>query len=763
MKNNMELIISVGRSRKETDWKQQRIMWADFISKLSVPVESTETQEEYFALTKSKQDNLKDVGGFIGGALKGGRRKSGIANRCLVTLDMDNIPAGQTDGILKRVASLGCAYVVYSTRKHTGYAPRLRVIIPTDRTVEADEYEPIARKIAEMVGIKFCDPTTFQTGRFMYWPSTSRGAEYIFDYGDMPFLSADGILGMYEDWHDIKTWPIVYGEQKSINGKVKRLGNPADKDNIIGSFCRVYDIPSAIEHFIPDIYEPCEGDRYTYKAGSTTGGAVLYDGGSYLYSNHATDPAEGKCCNAFDLVRIHKFGFMDENSPEGTPVNRLPSYGAMRDFAMQDEAVKKERIGTAFGVKEEGREPYPDIKIIGDKVVILPTADNLRTLLTNEGIRVSYSIIRRKVVVKCDNTEKEEKFNNGPNSYGNLLTYCADQFVREGLKTSTAKVHEWVTQIADDNRVNEAREYLELNHMVYRGAKGFKELFDCLRVSGDAQLSRVLLEKWLCQCVAMAHNEKGEFGADGVLVLKGPHGIGKTSFFRKCCSVGLDYFIEGAFMDGSKDKLMENTSAWIGELGELPRSMKDLESMKAFITSAKDKFRTPYSKKAEIYPRLTSFGATTNSDAFLKEDRERRFWVIDVEDIDINALNEVSFEAVWEEAYARFKILGAMSFRLTFAEREKLREENKDYRIMSEEEILLQEKLDWTQPREEWKEFTATAICERIAPVRNLSPQKVGMALKSIGYSKGSEEYPKRIKDGYSVYKIPTRNNSLFG
>lgn len=216
-------------------------------------------------------------------------------------------------------------------------------------------------------------------------------------------------------------------------------------------------------------------------------------------------------------------------------------------------------------------------------------------------------------------------------------------------------------------------------------------------------------------------------------------------------------------MDGSKDKLMENTSAWIGELGELPRSMKDLESMKAFITSAKDKFRTPYSKKAEIYPRLTSFGATTNSDAFLKEDRERRFWVIDVEDIDINALNEVSFEAVWEEAYARFKILGAMSFRLTFAEREKLRQENKDFRIISEEEALLKEKLDWTQPREEWKEFTATAICERIAPVRNLSPAKVGRALSTIGYSKDSEEYPKRIKDGISFYKIPTRNTPLFG
>ena len=152
MKHNKELSITIGGSRKETNWKPQRIMWQEFVERLRTPVESEETQEEYKRLTKAQQDDLKDVGGFVGGLLNGSRRKSGsVKSRCLITLDMDNIPAGSTEDVLKRVNGLGCAFVVYSTRKHEGAAPRLRVIFPTDRELVPDEYEPIARRIASLI------------------------------------------------------------------------------------------------------------------------------------------------------------------------------------------------------------------------------------------------------------------------------------------------------------------------------------------------------------------------------------------------------------------------------------------------------------------------------------------------------------------------------------------------------------------------------------------------------------------------------------
>lgn len=761
MQNNKELIISTGRSRKETAWRPQRLFWSEFIQKISVPQESPETLEEYKKLPKAQQDDLKDVGGFVGGTLKSGRRRTGsVENRCMITLDMDNIPAGQTGEILKRVGALGCAYVIYSTRKHEPAAPRLRVIVPTDRVLTADEYEPAARKLAELIGIGYCDPTTFQAVRFMYWPSICKNAEYVFTYNDGGFVQADYLLSRYADWKNTAEWPTVAGETKRIERSLKRQENPLEKDGIIGAFCRLYDVPAAIEKFLPDIYEPCGEGRYTYTGGSTAGGAVLYDDGKFLYSHHATDPAGERLNNAFDLVRLHKFGYLDEDSKPETPTPKLPSTKAMLEFAAKDEAVRLESARKQFEQDENTKKKiYPDVQYSSNGTVkLLPTAENLATLLENEGIKIEYDVILREIKVKCSDEKKVKRFNTPPNGYNNLLVYCTDQLARDGLRVSTAKAHEWIMAIADGYRYNAAKSYLEVNYMIWGGIRGeIDALFNCLAVEGDKVLYKSLLRKWLCQCVAMAHNDCGSYGADGVLVLKGPHGIGKTTFFRKCCTIGQVYFTEGVQIDGSKDKLIESTECWIGELGELPRSLKDLEYMKAFITTASDEFRAPYGKKKERYPRFASFGATTNSESFLKEDTERRFRVIEVADIDLDRLNQISFEKVWAEAYEDYRKLGQKSFRLTSEEKRLLIQSNKRYQVQREEDALLQERLDWSQPREQWKELTASAVCDLVAQGRYISPVNMGRALKRIGYSKDSEEYHMRIKDGYALYSIPTK------
>ena len=89
----------------------------------------------------------------------------------------------------------------------------------------------------------------------------------------------------------------------------KTRGSQTLKKGVIGAFCRTYDIHLCIEKYLSDVYEKCAvGDRYTYKDGSSSSGLVVYENGKFAYSNHATDPASGKLCNSFDLVRIHKFG-----------------------------------------------------------------------------------------------------------------------------------------------------------------------------------------------------------------------------------------------------------------------------------------------------------------------------------------------------------------------------------------------------------------------------------------------------------------------
>jgi hypothetical protein len=153
------LTISTANSRTSTTWIKQELTWQEFLKKLESPMRSAETLAEYMKLERGQQDDLKDVGGFIGGKLLDGTRKGGVEFRSIVTLDLDNIPAGKTEEIVKKVAAFDCAHVVHSTRKHEPYKPRLRIHIPLNRDASPEEYEAIARMLADLIGIDFCDHT----------------------------------------------------------------------------------------------------------------------------------------------------------------------------------------------------------------------------------------------------------------------------------------------------------------------------------------------------------------------------------------------------------------------------------------------------------------------------------------------------------------------------------------------------------------------------------------------------------------------------
>ena len=275
MQNDRKINITSGASRRATLWTTQTLMVSELWERLKVPVRSAETLAEYLDMKKAQQDDLKDIGGFVGGSLNGTRRKANnVSGRDIITLDLDNIPAGHKDDILRRVDALGCGYCVYSTRKHQPSAPRLRVLLPLDRTVTADEYEPLARKAAEYIGLEFTDPTTFDPCRLMYWPSCCSDSEYVYIIGDKPFISADGLLAQYADWHDVSGWPAMPGQNKFTKLAVKQ-GDPESKNGVVGAFCRTYDINRAMDELLPGIYEPVDNmpGRYTYLGGSTTGGA----------------------------------------------------------------------------------------------------------------------------------------------------------------------------------------------------------------------------------------------------------------------------------------------------------------------------------------------------------------------------------------------------------------------------------------------------------------------------------------------------------
>ncbi|MBR4423474.1 MAG: hypothetical protein IKS68_04550, partial [Mailhella sp.] len=266
--NDGELWVSTGRSRFEKKWKNKKVKWSYLVGKLSEPQRTPETYAEYLKMTKADQDKAKDIGGFVGGVLEGGKRGSGtVKERSILSFDLDNAPVGfwEDYSMMAEYAS-----ACYTTHKHNAKKPRFRLLVPLSRSVSPDEYEAIARMLASDIGMDYMDASTFQPSRLMYWPSCSEDGDFFADHVDAPFLDADKVLARYPDWTDATEWPLHPDEAEHHRHEAKKQGDPTAKPGVIGAFCRAYDVPAAIEKFLGDVYLPTDkADRYTYAAGST--------------------------------------------------------------------------------------------------------------------------------------------------------------------------------------------------------------------------------------------------------------------------------------------------------------------------------------------------------------------------------------------------------------------------------------------------------------------------------------------------------------
>lgn len=146
------MFVSIGNSRMDKKFNCTDMTYEDFVSRLSKTKYTAETMEQYRKMPKGQQDNIKDVGGFVLGKLKGGRRKKDcVISRSAITLDMDY----GTQGIIDELEMFfDMKMVVYSTHKHTPEKPRLRIIIFLTRDVTPDEYGAVSRMLASDIGIE---------------------------------------------------------------------------------------------------------------------------------------------------------------------------------------------------------------------------------------------------------------------------------------------------------------------------------------------------------------------------------------------------------------------------------------------------------------------------------------------------------------------------------------------------------------------------------------------------------------------------------
>jgi len=752
IKHDGQVTLASGRSKKEIHWKNKNMLYSALLEKLSTTTRTPETYNEYKKMPKTDRDNIKDCGGFVGGSLKNGRRKAeNVANRTLLTLDLDYVN-GSVWSSIEMLFDFACS--IYSTHTHASDNQRLRLVIPLSRPVLPDEYQAISRMVADDLGIDQFDDTTYEPSRLMYWPSTSADGEYIFKVQDLKWLDPDEVLARYTfGWKDVSYWPESSRARAKITSDIKRQEDPLEKKGVIGAFCRTFSISEAIGEFLEEVYTAgADETRYTFVDGSTTGGVVVYED-KFSFSHHGTDPTSGILCNAFDLVRINKFGHLDEKVREDTPINRIPSFAKMSEFASNNGKVKIQLGQDVLqGTKEdfdivEDEDSWLAELIYTQAGKLINSIKNFRIIIENhpdlKGKIALNEFANRNIALGALPWDKETKKRDwtGADDSG-LREFLGDLYVDPKNNYDHA-----ITLAFKNKSFHPVKEYFE--SLTWDGIERIDTILIDYFGCEDTQYNRFVMKKWLVAGVTRVYRPGTKF--DYMIVLSGKPDIGKSTFLEKLA--GNDWFTDS--LKAMDDKIVIETmqGKFIAEFGELAGMRKtEAEEIKHFLTKTEFNARLAYGKRTSHTPIQWIYAGTTNSTEFLKDKTgNRRFWPIDVFKGTKNIWGDLDQERdqIWAEAYQLYK----NGEKIFLTNEEKLLAEHQQSLHLEVDELeqILEDRFNWSAPEEQWQEYKFSDIVSSL----NLSDRLKGQAKQSLKIILLNRGIKRRLKNSGSFYTIP--------
>ena len=611
--------VAFGENRKAKKWKNGTITWDELRERLRTPLRTAETQSEYHRMKSAGRSAAKDKGGFVAGTLRDGlRRAVNVESRSMLTMDVDN--AAKT--FLEEYEALSpYRTFIYSTHSHTPEAPRLRLVIPLTRDISADEYQAITRLFAAEQGINQFDLCSFIPSQLMFWPTVSQDGEYVFVEVEGKPLDPDAFLTKYPSWKDPTSLPTTIKEKPLHERAGSKVEDPLTKKGIVGTFCRTFSISEVIEKFLSDIYEPVGENRY-HLIGSVSGPGLIIFNDKFAYSNHATDPAYHQECNAFDLVRVHKFP--DEEDKR--------SFKAMSEWAVTLPEVskalleeKRESAKADFANKED--DTWKAALTLEKNGTVQNTLRNLGLIIQNDPYLKG---IVFNELADCMEIKGEVPWRRDPNK----LWRDADDaqliwYVDQNYGEFTARNYEVaVTKFADDRSYHPIKDYLEALPE-WDGVKRAERLLIDYLGAADNDYVRAVTRKTLCAAVTRIYHPGTKF--DTMLVLNGPQGIGKSTIIAK---LAMDWFADSltlADMNEGKTAPEKLQGYWLHEIGEMAGMRKaDIDKVKGFVSRKDDKYRQAFGRRVTPHPRQCVFFGTTNAEnGFLRDvTGNRRYWVV---------------------------------------------------------------------------------------------------------------------------------------
>lgn len=615
-----ELNIAYGNNRQAKRWVNKTIRFDDLKERLKVTIRTTESAEEYAKMSRAQRDAAKDHGGFVAGVLKGGRRKvDTVESRSMVALDGDRIDAAFLDSY----ESL-CPYAsaLYTTHSSTEENPRVRLVFPLTRDVTPEEFVAVSRYLAQMLGIDYFDECSYQPNQLMYWPSTPANGSFVYKETDGGWLDPDTILAKHPEWTDPTRLPTSSRESKANTTTQQKVQDPLTKEGVVGLFNRAYyPISKAMETFLSDVYEPTDNENRWHLIESSSMAGVEIKEDKFVYSHHAKDPAYLKLCNAFDIVRIHRFGDLDEKA----------SYKAMCEFAMQQDEVKlmaaSERMADAeadFSGSEDA-DWQKHFQYEPRSTVLKNNLHNITLILQNDP-QLQNIVFNQQL----DGMEiKGEVPWKHPSKYwrdaddAQLISYVDSHYGTFSQRNYQIAV----TKVADDRSYHPIREYLAALPE-WDGVPRVDTLLIDYLGAEDNSYVRAVTRKTLCAAVRRVQEPGVKF--DTMLVLNGPQGIGKSTLISRLAG---EWFSDSLNLSDTKDKTAAEKlqGYWILEIGELAGLRKaEVETLRSFLSRQNDIYRAAFGRRATPHPRQCIFFGTTNAESGYLRDTtgNRRFWPV---------------------------------------------------------------------------------------------------------------------------------------
>ena len=765
---------------RDAHWRNEFVTWDGILEWVKKPAKRKECGNYIFA---TLERTTKVHAGADEACTDVHRDNRSVSRRsAILALDIDN-PDDGFDLVVESVLD-GYTYAMHTTHSSTPSEPRYRLLVAADRDMDPDEYVEATQALAARIGKDQFDTGSFQAARFMFKPATRKPEWYDYWIGEGVEMEVDDLLVEYD--RDLGDIPMPKP------GKNKR--DPFELEDPIGAFNRAYEDLDALidEYDLP--YDKESDDRYSLRGSSAEAGFGPVSGAPGLfYSHHAGDPAYGKTCSAFDLVRLHHFGELDEVAKPGTPVNKLPSHLEMLAVASRDRLVVGEifnQMTADFG-DFDGEDEDPE-----------DHAWRAGLRLTRQGrfddVVANWDLIREHDPVL--NSLYFNMLSMSPEVRGRLpwrevtsLTRTFDGMDHAELRDyierryqfrpSKEQVDHLVVTAASRNRMSPVKDYLD--SLVWDGKPRMET---CLPGAADNRYNRLVARKVLTAAVARVY-EPG-FKWDHTLVLQGGEGLGKSTWIERLANVGTVerrtfHYTLGAL--NSKDTLLAMHMSWLVVADEGHSLRKaDNDALKEFLTRTHDVFRMPYDRDTVVHPRQCVIWSTTNDETFLRrQEGNRRFLMVRcLEKFDIDAMTPEFVDQIWAEAVMAYQMgeqlyLTDEEAALASLERDPFLEEDSNAGVI---ENFLDTKVpdDWwdksPEVRMQWmadknlgfetegemvqdrtcsRQLWHEALGQRITP-RRVDLLDVVASLRSLGWtSVGTQHFP-----GYGTQTVFERKGS---